>query len=382
MDFDRIASFIQAHYQTKGFISLHEPVFHGKEREYVLDAIDSTFVSSVGAYVDRFENMVRDRTQVACAVAVVNGTTGLQLALELGGVMPGDEVISQSLTFVATSNAIAHLKAHPVFVDVDLDTMGMSPSALDEFLENYGTKTSSGIINKVTGRRIAAVLPMHTFGFPVDLDGLLEVCNRWEIPLIEDAAEALGSFYRGRPVGGFGTLGVLSFNGNKIITTGGGGMVLTNDPKLGARAKHLSTTAKVPHPYAFIHDEVGYNFRMPNLNAALGCAQLESLDSFLVAKRELAKSYGTFFGAMGITVRQERAHTRANYWLNTLQLKDSVERDKFIIEMNTRGVMCRPAWTLNHRLPMYTSCIRDKQTNACWLEERIVNIPSGLKKNL
>ena len=378
MDFHEVAAFIKSRFNSKDRIPLHEPVFHGRESEFVLDAIDSTFVSSVGTYVDRFEEMIRERTQVSKAIAVVNGTCALQLALELSGVRTNDEVITQSLTFVATSNAIVHLKAFPVFVDVDLDTMGMCPRALESFLDTYGQRTQNGTYNRLTGRRIAAVLPMHTFGFPLNLDGLLAVCNHWEIPLVEDAAEALGSIYRGRPVGGSGILGVLSFNGNKIITTGGGGMILTNDLELGVRAKHLSTTAKIPHPYDFIHDEVGYNYRMPNLNAALGCAQMERLDDFLSIKRRLAQEYRLFFESNGLRFRVEQEGTKANYWLMTLELTDSSERDRFLMFMNEKGIMCRPAWRLLFRLPMFAQCQRDRQLNASWLEDRIVNIPSGV----
>lgn len=379
MAFKETIQFIQEEFKSKDFIPLHAPVFNGNERKYVMDTLDSTFVSSVGAYVDLSEKMMADISQTKKAVAVVNGTAGLQIALQLIGVQKGDEVLTQALTFVATANAIQYNGAEPVFLDVDYDTMGLSPKAVSSFLEEFGEKRETGTYNKSTGRKISACVPMHTFGFPVHLDELLEVCNLWNIPVIEDAAESLGSYYKGKHTGSLGKLGVFSFNGNKIVTSGGGGMIVTNDTDLGIKGKHITTTAKVSHPYEFYHDQLGYNFRMPNLNAALICAQLEQLDNFLANKRQLAETYAKFFKAQGITFREELENTKANYWLMCVELGDLEERKAFIKATNEAKTMTRPIWQLMYRLPMYQHCFRDGQTNAEYLEERIVNIPSGVR---
>ena len=371
-------SFVRELYGSKGFIPLHEPLFNGNERKYVLDAIDSTFVSSVGAYVDRFEGMMAEISQTEQAVAVVNGTAALQVALRLAGVKQGDEVLTQALTFVATANAITYNNAAPVFLDVDLDTMGLSPTAVEAFLDEHGELKHDGCYNRKTGNRIAACLPMHTFGFPVHLNELIIVCNKWNIPVVEDAAESIGSTYHGKPTGGFGQSGIYSFNGNKIVTSGGGGAIVTNDDQLGDFAKHLTTTAKKTHKYEYAHDEVGYNYRMPNLNAALICAQLEQLDTFIENKRDLAAQYESFFIGQGVTFRTEIPDTRANYWLMCVELGDRKERDRFLKETNKEGVMTRPIWQLMYKLPMYDHCFRDHQTNAEYLEDRIVNIPSSV----
>lgn len=365
--------------QPEAFIPLHAPVFRGNEKKYLLDTIDSTFVSSVGAYVDRFEEMMQDITGTANAVATVNGTSALQVALRLAGVKENDEVITQALTFVATANAIAYSGATPIFIDVDLNTMGLSPKAVSSFLDEFGEIREDGCYNKKTGKRIAACLPMHTFGFPVHLDELVSVCNKWNIPIVEDAAESLGSHYKGKQTGSFGKLGIFSFNGNKTVTCGGGGAIVTNDIELGVKGKHLTTTAKQPHPYEFYHDELGYNFRMPNLNAALACAQLEQLDSILSNKRELATMYSGFFNEKGIKFRTELPNTIANYWLMCVELENRKERDLFLKETNANGVMTRPIWQLMYRLPMYAQCQRDQQKNAEFLEDRIVNIPSSVR---
>jgi len=379
MSFKTIISFIQNTFETNKGIPLHAPVFKGNERDYVLQTIDSTFVSSVGAFVDKAEMLMAEISQTNKAVAVVNGTSGLHMALKLVGVNTGDEVITQALTFVATANAIKYCDAEPVFIDVDLDTMGLSPTAVLRFLESYGDRRETGTYNKKTGKRIAAILPMHTFGFPVRLDELIEIATDWNIPLVEDAAESLGSYYKNRHTGSFGSIGVFSFNGNKIVTSGGGGMIVTQDLKLGERAKHLTTTAKVPHNYEYVHDHVGYNYRMPNLNAALLCAQLEQLDLFLKDKRDLAETYANFFDNEGIYFRREMEDTRANYWLMCLELENLEERNAFLEETNASGVMTRPIWQLMFRLPMFENCYRDDQTNAVFLEERIVNIPSNVR---
>lgn len=375
-----LINFIRNKFNTQEFIPLHVPTFGGKEKLFLENCIDTTFVSSVGAYVDLFEETLSKITQAKKTIAVVNGTAALQVGLRLVGVEKGNEVITQALTFVATANAIAYNNAHPVFLDVDLDTMGLSPKAVNSFLEEYGDLREDGFCyNKKTGRKIAACMPMHTFGFPVHLDELILVCKKWRIPIVEDAAESLGSQYKGKPAGGFGEVGAISFNGNKIITCGGGGAIVTNNLVLGEKAKFLTTTAKEPHPYEYVHNEIGYNFRMPNLNAALACAQLEQLDYFLDNKRALAKEYVKFFENKGIKFRTETENTKANYWLMCVELNDKKERDLFLEETNASGVMTRPIWQLMHRLPMYKNCQKDHQTNALFLEERIVNIPSSVR---
>ena len=378
-DFNLVISFIKSQYKTEEFIPLHVPNFGGNEKIYLIDTIDSTFVSSVGAYVDRFEGMMTEITATQKAIAVVNGTAGIQIALRLVGVKENDEVITQALTFVATANAIAYNNAHPIFLDVDLDTMGLAPKAVENFLLEFGDLREDGCYNKKTGRKIAACLPMHTFGFPVHLDELVAVCSQWNIPIVEDAAESLGSEYKGKPTGSFGKLGVFSFNGNKIVTCGGGGAIVTNDIVLGEKGKYITTTAKIPHPYEYVHDELGYNFRMPNLNAALACAQLEQLDGFLENKRKLAKEYQSFFATSGIQFRTETPETKANYWLMCVELENKAERELFLSSTNANAVMTRPIWQLMYRLPMYAHCQRDEQFNAQFLEERIVNIPSSVR---
>jgi len=372
--------FIRDIYSSKDdFIPLHEPRFVGNEKKYLLDTIDSTFVSSVGAYVDRFEDMMQVITKTKKAVAVVNGTAGIQVALRLVGINMGDEVLTQALTFVATANAIAYNGAKPVFIDVDLDTMGLSPNAVRNFLEENGELRENGCYNKKTGNKIAACLPMHTFGFPVYIDELIKICSDWKIPVVEDAAESLGSEYKGQPTGSYGEVGVFSFNGNKIVTSGGGGAIVTNNNALGIKAKYLTTTAKQPHAYEYVHDELGYNYRMPNLNAALACAQLEKLNWFLKKKRELAKKYEEFFKGAGAKFRTELPETKANYWLMCVELENRNARDLFLKETNEAKVMTRPIWELMFRLPMYQDCIKDEQVNAKFLVDRIVNIPSSVK---
>jgi aminotransferase in exopolysaccharide biosynthesis len=374
-----IIEFIRSQYPSREFIPLHEPNFSGKEKEYVLDTIESTFVSSVGGYVDKFEIMMAELSKTKKAVAVVNGTSALQVALRLSGVSTGDEVLTQALTFIATINAILYNRASPVFLDVDKDTMGLSPNSVKAFLEEHGELRDGVCYNKKTNNKISACMPMNTFGFPVHLDELITVCNKWNIPIVEDAAESIGSEYKGKPTGSFGKLGVFSFNGNKIVTSGGGGAIVTNDVELGIKAKHLTTTAKVPHPYEYVHDEIGYNFRMPNLNAALACAQMEQLDSFIQNKRALALQYNTFFKTKGINFRTELPNTKANYWLMCLQLDNKKERDIFLKETNENKVMTRPIWQLIFKSPIYSSFQRDAQENAIYLEERIVNIPSSVR---
>jgi len=375
---ENFISFVRDTFNSKDFIPLHAPTFVGKEKEFLNDCIESTFVSSVGKYVDLSEEMVSKIIGVNKSVAVVNGTAGLQVALKLAGVKPNDEVITQALTFVATANAIAYNYATPIFLDVDIDTMGLSPKAVEQFLEAHGEIREDGCYNKLTNKKIAACLPMHTFGFPIHLNEMIIVCEKWNIPLVEDAAESLGSLYQNKPTGSFGSLGVFSFNGNKIITSGGGGMIVSKNEELGSQAKHLTTTAKIPHPYEYNHDQLGYNFRMPNINAALLCAQLEQLDAFIEKKRLLAIEYSKFFNKSDVIFREELPNTRANYWLMCIELQNKSDRKFFLEESNAKGVMTRPIWKLMHRLPMYQNCFRDSQTNAEYLESTIVNIPSSV----
>ena len=376
--FEALIRFVREQYRTNDFIPLHAPVFKGRERDYVIDTIESTFVSSVGAYVDRFESDMAAYTGCGKAVAVVNGTAALHMALLLAGVKPGDLVITQSLTFVATCNAISYCNAEPVFVDVDRHTLGLSPKALEAWLTDNAHVDPDGMCRTRADKRVLrACVPMHTFGHPVELDLLVSVCKRWGIALVEDAAESLGSFYKGQHTGTFGALGTLSFNGNKIMTTGGGGMILT-DQVLGQRAKHLTTTAKRPHPFEFFHDEVGFNYRMPNLNAALGCAQLEQLEAFILAKRELASRYAEHFENAPVQFVTEPEGCRSNYWLNAVICESREQRDVLLKATNDKGVMTRPIWTLMNRLPIYAGCRRGDISNAEWLESRVVNLPSSV----
>lgn len=377
--FDSLVRFVREHYGTDKFIPLHAPVFAGNEQLYVADTITSTFVSSVGAFVDRFEHDMQAYTGSPRAVATVNGTAALHVALLLAGVKPGDLVITQSLTFVATCNAIAYCGAQPVFVDVDRHTLGLSPTALEAWLEASAFVDADGQCRlKQDDRVLRACLPMHTFGHPVALDELVDVCRRWGLALVEDAAESLGSTYKGQHTGTFGLIGTLSFNGNKVITTGGGGMLLTGEA-LGIKAKHLTTTAKQPHPYEYVHDEIGYNYRLPNINAALGCAQLEQLDAFLEAKRGLAMRYADELASGDLQFVREPEGCRSNYWLNAVICQDLAQRDALLKATNDKGVMTRPIWRLMNHLPAYRDCVAGDLTNAQWLEARVVNLPSSVK---
>ena len=373
---EQLIRFIREQYRRDDFIALHEPSFAGNERKYVLDTIDTAVVSSIGAYVTRFEQDMARYTGSPRAVAAVNGSAALEVALRLAGVQAGDLVITQPLTFIATCNAIAYCQAEPVFVDVDRHTLGLSPDRLDEWLLENALVDNDGLCRtKSCGRIIRACVPMHTFGHPADLDGIVSVCERWNLVLVEDAAESLGSLYKGRHTGTFGALGTLSFNGNKIITTGGGGMILTNEA-LGDRAKHLTTTAKRPHPYEYFHDELGYNYRLPNINAALGCAQLEQIDELIKAKRELASRYAEHFRGSDFEFVTEPKNCRSNYWLNAVICPDHAQRDALLQGTNGQGVMTRPIWTLMNHLPLYSNSLRGPLTNAEWLEARVVNLPS------
>lgn len=361
-----------------GPIPLHRPVFEGNERQYLVDCVDSNFVSSVGARVREFERHCADFAGTAHGVAAMNGTAALHMALITLGVGPGDEVISQALTFVATCNALSYCGARPVFVDVDRDTLGLSPEALERWLSANATVRQGQAYNRGTGARLAACVPMHTFGLPLRIAEVIAVCDRYGIPVIEDAAESLGSYVGDRHTGSFGRLGTLSFNGNKIITTGGGGMILTDDDTIASRALHLTTTAKVPHEYEFVHDEVGYNYRLPNLNAALGCAQMENLPEMLRIKAEIAGRYRDFCTDSGLHYIDAPQGTTPNYWLNAVLLESREARDAFLRYMNANGVMSRPVWRLMSALPMFRDCQNDGLENARWLEDRVVNLPSSV----
>lgn len=366
--------------KPEGFIPLHAPYFGGNERKYVMDTLDSTFVSSVGAYVNRFEEMMAEITGAKYAIAMVNGTAALHLSLVLTGVSTGDEVITQPLTFVATANAISQAGGTPVFVDVDRDTMGLSPEALKYFLEhNAGLNENGECINKSSGKRIVACVAMHTFGLPLRIDEVAAICKVYNIALIEDAAESLGTYYKGIHTGNLGQLGTFSFNGNKTVTCGAGGAIITNDEAIARRAKHISTTAKIPHSWEFMHDEIGYNYRLPNITAALACAQLEQLPAFLENKRELAELYNTYFTSLDIPFVTEIENGQANFWLNAILLPDIDQRNAFLEFANNNQVMCRPIWRLMNKLPMYEKCQRGELPNAEWLEERVVNIPSSVR---
>jgi aminotransferase in exopolysaccharide biosynthesis len=378
--YKEIVDFIRQLYSSEDVIPLHTPKFAGNEKKYLNECIDSTYVSSVGKFVDRFEEMMEEYTGAKKAVVCVNGTNALHMAMMLAGVEKDDEVITQSLTFIATCNAISYIGAHPVFIDVDRDTMGLSPSAMREWLNENAEVKGRICYNKKTGRKIKACIPMHTFGHPVHLDELVEVCERYHIELIEDAAESLGSFYKGQHTGTFGKVGAISFNGNKIVTTGGGGMLLFQDEELGKLAKYLSTQAKVPHRWEFVHDHIGYNYRMPNINAALGCAQMENLDNFLSNKREIATQYKDYFSKFDeVEFFTEPINCKSNYWLNVLIMKDATAQKEFLQFTNDHGVMTRPVWRLMNKLPMFSSCQTDNLVNSNWFEERVVNIPSSVK---
>lgn len=361
-------------------VALHEPVFAGNEWAYVKECLDTGWVSSAGKFVSKFEKMLVDFTSVKHAVAMVNGTAALHIGLKLLDVNPGDEVLVPALTFVATANAVVYCGAIPHFVDSEKKTLGLAPDKLSEYLHNISVVRTDGCFNKKTGRRIKAVMPMHTFGHPIDLDPLTEICNRYKLELIEDAAESIGSYYKGTHTGSQGKLAVLSFNGNKTITTGGGGAILTNVEELGKMAKHLTTTAKTSHKWAFTHDCIGYNHRLPNINAALGCAQLEELPGFLQNKRKLAEKYRKVFeGIDGIRFFIEPDFAKSNYWLNVLLLDEifSDQRDLLLEMTNSAGIMTRPAWTLMHRLPMFKECPKMELSVAESLERTLINIPSS-----
>lgn len=365
-------------YSTDEFIPLHAPIFSGNEQKYVTETITSTFVSSVGKFVDQFEQNIQQVTGTARAVATVNGTSALHSALYLAGIQAGDLVITQALTFVATCNALYHMGAKPIFIDIERNSFGLSPISTEQWLSDNAVLDDKGQCrHKQSQAAIKAIMPMHTFGHPAQLDELLEVCQNWNLTLIEDAAESLGSYYKGKHTGTLGRFGALSFNGNKVITTGGGGMLLCQSKEDGDRAKHVTTTAKVPHPYEFYHDEPGFNYRMPNLNAALGCAQIEQLKAKLASKRKIAQQYAEFFKDSDYRFVEEPDYAQSNYWLNAIVCPNSEVRDSLLKITNDAGVMTRPVWQLMHRLPMFSNALRGDLTNSEWAEARLVNLPSS-----
>ena len=402
--YEKVIGFIRDLYSDKlqdgkGVVPLHAPCFVGNEKKYLDECIDSTFVSSVGAFVDKFEEGIAKYTGAKRTVVCVSGTNALHLAMLLSGVRRDDEVLTQALTFVATCNALSYIGAIPVFIDVDKDTMGLSPKDLRKWLsENaeikedktncrdasrdfeFMPKSGLAAYNKRTGRRIKACVPMHTFGHPVKIDEIADICREWHIELVEDAAESIGSFYKGKHTGTFGNVGAISFNGNKTITTGGGGMLLFNNEEFGAFAKHITTQAKVPHRWAFVHDHVAFNYRMPNVNAALGCAQLEHLEEFVLNKRETASRYATFFKDVpDVDFFTEPSDCRSNYWLNVLIMRDKKAQQEFLQYSNDHGVMTRPVWDLMCNLPMFKDCEIDGLAATRWLADRIVNLPSSVR---
>jgi len=377
--YSEIVNFVRNYYnEPEAFIPLHEPRFIGNDRKYVLDAIDSTFVSSVGKYVDQFEDMVKDYTDSKYAVATVNGTAALHMSLILAGVKANELVITQALSFIATCNAISYIGAEPVFVDIDSRNLGLSVAALQDFLSTECEVKTGNCFHKKTGKRIAAVVPMHTFGHPVEIDKMLELCNQYHLPLVEDSAESMGSFYKGKHTGTFGHFGAFSFNGNKTITCGGGGVIVTNNENDAKMAKHLTTQAKIPHRWNFEHDHIGYNYRMPNLNAALACAQIELLDAFLESKRKLAVQYAIFFKELSVNFVEEPIYAKSNYWLNAVLFEDKNKRDEFLAYSNDNKVMTRPAWQLMHKLQMFNHCICGPLAVSEKIAETLVNLPSSV----
>lgn len=381
MKYESTIHFIKQIYKNVDHVLLHAPAFIGNEKKYLDDCIDTTFVSSVGKYVDRFEDAIAKYTGANRAVVCVNGTMALFMALKLCDIKPDEKVITQPLTFIATANAIAYCYAHPVFLDVDEDTMGLSPTKVRLWLERNAAVKSDGCYDKHSGKKIRAVVPMHTFGHPVKIDDFVKLCDEWKLALIEDAAESIGSFYKGRHTGTYGEIGCMSFNGNKTITCGGGGILLFQNKEKGDYAKHFTTQAKIPHRWEFKHDAIGYNLRMPNINAALGCAQLECIDTILANKRETSRMYKDFFSNIDdISFFDEPKDCKSNFWLNAVLLRDKRERDIFLAETNDNGIQTRPIWELMNRLPMFISATRGDLSTAEMFADRIVNIPSGYRK--
>lgn len=383
MTISSVIELIRGIYQTSDYIPLHAPNFSGNENKYTAETIKSTFVSSVGKFVDDFEEQIQEYTGAKRVVATVNGTSALHACLVLSGVEKDNLVITQALTFVATCNAIHLTGAQSVFVDVSKESLGMCPISLENYLrENTEVNSNNVTCHKKTKQIIKAVLPMHTFGHPVDLDEISKICKKYKLILIEDSAESFGSFYKGVHTGNHGRFSCLSFNGNKIITTGGGGAIMCKDEDDGDLAKHITTTAKAKHPFEFFHDRAAFNYRMPNINAALGCAQVESMDNFLKNKRKLAMVYKNFFYSTEISFFSEPSYAKSNYWLNAILLEDRAHRDNFLKETNDVGVMTRPLWQLMINLPMYKECMHGDLTNSLWFQDRLVNLPSSVTPEL
>lgn len=381
-DFLKTIEFIKSVYGNQEFTPLAVPVFAGNEKKYLNECIDTTFVSSVGKFVDRFEEEIARYTGSKKAVVCVSGTNALHMSLMLVGVERDDEVLTQALTFIATCNALSYIGAHPVFIDVDRSTMGLSPDAMKEWLVKNAEIRNGECFNKNTGRRVKACVPMHTFGHPVRIEEIADLCAEYHIELVEDAAESIGSKYKDKHTGTFGKVGAISFNGNKTITTGGGGMMLFQDEELGKYAKHITTQAKIPHRWEFRHDHIGYNYRMPNINAALGCAQLENLDKYIASKRKVAAEYAEYFKNIpDIELFVDSPDTFSNYWLNAVILKDKEAQLEFLEKTNDNGVMTRPIWELMNRLPMFDKCENDGLKNTIWFADRVVNIPSSVRSN-
>ncbi|WP_438946093.1 LegC family aminotransferase, partial [Sediminibacterium sp.] len=375
ISYPELISFIQNVYNSNDFIPLHAPSFNGNEKSYILETIDSTFVSSVGKFVDKFEEKIKEYTGAKFAIATVNGTAALHMALILAGVRKDDLVVTQALSFIATCNAISYLHAEPVFVDIDKDTLGMSPESLEKFLEENTFQENGFCFHNISKRKISACVPMHTFGHPLKIEQIAKICSLYNIILVEDAAESIGSFLNGIHTGNFGKLSAFSFNGNKTVTCGGGGVIITNDENLGRLGKHLTTQAKIPHKWDFVHDYIGYNYRLPNLNAALACAQLEQIETFIADKREIASLYKDFFKNSQYKFFEEPTGARSNYWLNAILAEDKNHRDETLEKLNSSKVMSRPAWALMHKLEMFKDCYRDNLSNSIWIEERLINIP-------
>ena len=374
-----LINFAQDYYKTNKFISLHEPRFIGNEKKYLIDTVDSTFVSSIGEYVEKFEKDISSFTNANSALSVVNGTAAIQLSFHLSGVKNNDLVISPALTFVAACNVLIHMGAEPIFIDVDKDTLGLCPKALELYLEENAVQEGNNCIHKFSKKKIKAIIPMHTFGHPVQMDEIKKISDKWKLSLIEDAAEAFGSKYKGKYCGTLSEMGCFSFNGNKIITTGGGGMILFSDSEKANRARHLSTTAKIPHAYEFFHDEAGFNLRMPNINAALGVAQLESINFYINQKRDLASKYKDLFSDTNYIFVDEPKYSESNFWLNSIICEDKESRDNFLKITNSADVMTRPVWELMSNLPTFVNCYKGDLSNSEWLRDRLVNIPSSVK---
>ena len=377
----QIVTYIKSLYPNQDPVLLHCPYFMGNEKKYLVECIDTKFVSYIGHFVEDMEEKIKEITAAKYAVALVNGTSALNMLLLVIGIKPGDEVITQSLSFVATSAVIVHAQGTPVFIDVGRDTLGMSPESLSGFLEEYAEVVGGKCFNKKTKKQIRAVIPVHTFGHPVRIDEIQKICEEYSLLLIEDSAQSLGSFYKGKHVGTFGRAGMFSFNGNKLVTTGGGGIVVTNDETIATRVRYIATTAKYPHRWEFYHDEVGYNLRMPSLNAAIGLAQLEYFNHILENKRETAYSYRRFFSTLGVEFIDEPENAKSNYWLNSIMFDDRKRRDEFLEYSNNNDVQTRPAWALLHTLPPYRHCQHTEMPNAEYIVDRLVNIPSGVRSN-